>query len=94
MQNTLKELIEDTKTTLVSNYSKECESTKEYCKENIIDINNNITDFKDAMKKSEAKLETRIVGCKNNTKNACEDIQNKTEEKLIVMDRKIEVRFM
>ena len=94
MQNTLKDLIEDTRTTLVTNYSKECESTKEYCKENVIDINNNITDFKDAMKKSEAQLETKIVGCKNNTKNVCEDIQNQTEEKLNAMDKKVEVRFM
>ena len=94
MENTLKEVIKDTKTTMVTDYSKECESTKVYCKENIIDINNNITDFKDAMKKSEGKFDNEIIGCKKDLENTCIDIQNTTDQKLRAMDKKVEVRFI
>ena len=38
--------IEETKSSLLENTSLSCQSVRDYCKENIIDVNNNLVDFK------------------------------------------------
>ena len=38
--------IEETKSSLHENTRLSCQSVRDYCKENIIDVNNNLVDFK------------------------------------------------
>ena len=38
--------MEETKSSLLENTSLSCQSVRDYCKENIIDVNNNLVDFK------------------------------------------------
>ena len=38
--------IEESKSSLLENTSLSCQSVRDYCKENIIDVNNNLVDFK------------------------------------------------
>ena len=70
------ESIGETRRTLLENTSQSCQSVREYCQENIIDINNNIVDFKDAVSETNGKVNKKILGCgKNLEKSRSEIIQ-------------------
>ena len=46
LEEKITETIEETKSNLLENTSLSCQSVRDYCKENIIDVNNNLVDFK------------------------------------------------
>ena len=46
--------------------SQSSQSVRDYCQENIIDINNNILDFKDAVREVNGKINKKILGCGKN----------------------------
>ena len=70
------ESIGETQRTLQETTSQNCQSVREYCQENIIDINNNIVDFKDAVSETNGKVNKKILGCgKNLEKSRSEIIQ-------------------
>ena len=60
------ETIDETRRNLLETTSQSCQSVKDYCQENIIDINNNIIDFKDAVKETNGKVNKKILGCGKN----------------------------
>ena len=58
--------LEETRTRLLEATSQSCQSVRDYCQENIIDINNNIVDFKDDMREANGKINKKILGCGKN----------------------------
>ena len=58
--------LEETRTGLLEATSQSCQSVRDYCQENIIDINNNIVDFKDDMREANGKINKKILGCGKN----------------------------
>ena len=60
------ENIDETRRTLLENTSQSCQSVREYCQENVIDINNNIIDFKDAVRETNGKVNKKFLGCGKN----------------------------
>ena len=68
------ESIGETQRTLQENTSQSCQSVREYCQENIIDINNNIVDFKDAVSETNGKVNKKILGCGKNLEKSRSEI--------------------
>ena len=68
------ESIGETRRTLQENTSQSCQSVREYCQENIIDINNNIVDFKDAVSETNGKVNKKILGCGKNLEKSRSEI--------------------
>ena len=60
------ETIDETRRNMLETTSLSCQSVKDYCQENIIDINNNIVDFKDAVRETNGKVNKKIAGCGKN----------------------------
>ena len=60
------ENIDETRRNMQESTSLSCQSVKDYCQENIIDINNNIVDFKDAVRETNGKVNKKILGCGKN----------------------------
>ena len=68
------ESIDETRRTLLETTSQSCQSVRDYCQENIIDINNNIVDFKDAVRESNVKINKKILGCGKNLEKSRPEI--------------------
>ena len=60
------ESIDETRRNMQETTSQSCKSVKDYCQENIIDIKNNIVDFKDAVRETNGKVNKKILGCGKN----------------------------
>ena len=73
-QRKIMERIDETRTNLLENTSQSCQSVRAYCQENVIDINNNIVDFKDAVRETNGKVNKKILGCGKNLEQCRSEI--------------------
>ena len=71
------ESIDETRRNLLESTSQRCQSVKDYCQENIIDINNNIVDFKDAVRETNGKVNKKIAGCGKNLETCRSEMNDK-----------------
>ena len=72
---------------------KECSSVTEYCKENIIDINNNIIDFKDFVKNSSDIIDRKFTDGKKDVERCRADFKINLNERLSEMDEVVQVKY-
>ena len=93
--------IEETKSSLLENTSSSCQSVRDYCKENIIDVNNNLVDFKVNMNiitskiiistKDSSKTQNIINNGTINAKDAVRETNGKVNKKISGCGKNLEM---
>ena len=82
----IKDLIATTESNLNKEIADSCATVKEYCRSNTEEINNNITEFKEAVHVANVELDNKIVGCGKDLERCRSDFQANLEKSFNELD--------